>query len=423
MIRTKALSSFLLLVLFVGGLSSASAGNSPFYLKAGDTLVFYGDSITEQNLYNQWIELYTVTRFPSMRVHFYGAGIGGDRVSGGLGGDVDTRLGRDVLAHHPSVVTVMLGMNDGGYCPLSEQIEATYSKGYEHIVASLHTSIPNARITVLGPSPFDDTTRAANYPGGYNSTLQRFGDLDRTLAQNHGDLFVNLNPPVVSMLQRAEASDPSAARLLIPDRVHPNEIVHWTMAEAVLQGWNAPSLVSSVSLDALNPGAAEARNATVQSAELNGETLRWEEQENALPLPFDSHNAVYALLLKFTDIQQQLNRELLQVTGLKKDRYTLTIDRSVIGTFSSADLSKGINLAEYETPMRDQAQSVAWLIGDRDQAHRIHTRMAIRKAALGTASSGGDLMDEFEKSLEDAIYDAAIPKSHAFALAPATAAE
>ena len=76
-----------------------------FYLKNGDTVVFYGDSITEQNYYNQWVELYTATRFPSMRVHFYGAGVGGDRVTGGGGGPIDQRLERDVFAEKPTVVT------------------------------------------------------------------------------------------------------------------------------------------------------------------------------------------------------------------------------------------------------------------------------------------------------------------------------
>ena len=50
-----------------------------------------------------------------MRVHFYDAGVGGDRVTGGGGGPIDQRLERDVFAEKPTVVTVMLGMNDGGY--------------------------------------------------------------------------------------------------------------------------------------------------------------------------------------------------------------------------------------------------------------------------------------------------------------------
>ena len=68
-----------------------------FYLHRDDTVVFYGDSITEQNFYNQWVELYTVTRFPLMRVHFYDAGVGGDRVTGGWADPIDQRLARDVF--------------------------------------------------------------------------------------------------------------------------------------------------------------------------------------------------------------------------------------------------------------------------------------------------------------------------------------
>src|SRR5579863_584115 len=108
-----------------------------YYLHPNDTVVMYGDSITEQNYYNQWVELYTVTRFPLMRVHFFDAGVGGDRVTGGGGGPIDVRLARDVFAEKPTVVSIMLGMNDGGYRALTPEIETTYTKGYEHILDSI----------------------------------------------------------------------------------------------------------------------------------------------------------------------------------------------------------------------------------------------------------------------------------------------
>ena len=62
--------------------------------------------------------------------------------------------------------------------------------------------------------------------------------------------FVNLNPPVVAALEKAEALDPRLAKLLLPDRVHPDPLAHWVMAEAMLKGWNAPAVVSSVTIDA-----------------------------------------------------------------------------------------------------------------------------------------------------------------------------
>jgi predicted GH43/DUF377 family glycosyl hydrolase/lysophospholipase L1-like esterase len=390
-----------------------------FHLKNGDTVVLYGDSITEQNLYNQWVELYTATRFPAMRVHFYGAGIGGDRVTGGMGGPIDERLARDVFAHKPTVVTVMLGMNDGSYQPASNEIQSTYTKGFEHLLESIRSHAPDARITLLGPSPFDEVTRPPMFPGGYNGVMQHFADLDRDLASKFNAHFVNLNPPVVAALDKAQALDPLVAKLILPDRVHPDVLAHWVMAETLLKGWNAPPLVSSVTIDARALQATEAQNAAVEHVERDKNTLRWTETEKALPLPLIRDNALQALLLDLTDIEQQLNQEPLRVTGLDAGQYKLSIDDGVIGTFSAEELAKGINLADYATPMRAQAQRVGWLVRDRDQAHFIHMRMLIQKADTGAKPGKSDQMDAFEDQQEDRIYETAAPQPHAFSLAMA----
>jgi lysophospholipase L1-like esterase len=223
-----------------GAPPGAEAHARGFYLRGGDTVVFYGDSITEQNYYNQYVELYEATRFPGMRIHFYGAGVGGDRVTGGGGGPIDQRLERDVFSEKPTVVTVMLGMNDGGYRATTDEIEQTYVKGYEHLLDSIRQRAPGARLTLLGPSPYDDVTRPVTFPGGYNAVMQHFADVDQSLADKYGAAFANLNPPVAAAIRKADAMDPKLAVLLLPDRVHPDPLAHWVMAEAVLKGWHAP---------------------------------------------------------------------------------------------------------------------------------------------------------------------------------------
>ena len=210
---------------------------------------------------------------PAMRVHFYDAGVGGDRVTGGGGGPIDQRLDRDVYSEKPTVVTIMLGMNDGGYRATTPDIESTYVKGYEHILDSIREHAPAARITLIGPSPYDDVTAPPTFPGG----LQRGhaalrGDRQEPGRRNTEHRFADFNPAVVAAIEKAQAKDPRIAKLLIPDRVHPDPLAHWVMAEALLKAWHAPALVSSVTIDAAAPKVTDAQNATVEPVAKDGDT-------------------------------------------------------------------------------------------------------------------------------------------------------
>src|SRR2546426_7668377 len=120
---------FFCLLLF----AAAAWAQGDFYLKDGDRVVFYGDSITDQRLYTTFTETYVLTRFPKLDVSFVHSGWGGDRVTGGGGGLIDLRLRRDVVAYKPTVMTIMLGMNDGSYRAFDEPIFDTFAKGYQHI--------------------------------------------------------------------------------------------------------------------------------------------------------------------------------------------------------------------------------------------------------------------------------------------------
>lgn len=389
-----------------------------FYLHPDDTVVFYGDSITEQNFYNQWVELYTITRFPHMRVTFYDAGVGGDRVTGGWAGSIDQRLDRDLFPLKPSVISIMLGMNDGSYRSTTPEIDKTYLDGYEHILDSIHEHDPRARVTVLGPSPYDDVTDAPFFPGGYNSVMQHFADVDKELAQRHGATFINLNPSMVSTLNRAEALDPQTAKLLVPDRVHPDPLAHWVMAEAILKGWNAPAIVASVTLDAKTGHTTTIENAAVEEVKRDADTLRWTETDGGLPLPIVPENRSQALLLKISDVQRELNQEPLRVLGLKPGSYDLRIDGQHIGSFTAEELTHGVNLADYNTPMRQQAQRVSWNVRDLADADYVHSRMRIAEALTG-AEDGVDRVQAYSESLEDTIYAQAQPVPHQFELVPA----
>ena len=173
----RPVTSKLLLPALLLCRTAFSAPADPFYLHPSDTVVFYGDSITDQRLYTMLTELYTVTRYPKLNVKFVHSGWGGDRVTGGGGGPIDLRLQRDVLTYHPTVMTIMLGMNDGNYSNHIPAADDVYYAGFKHLVETVRQAEPSLRITAIEPSPYDDVTRPfILQPDGYNAVLQKFSD-------------------------------------------------------------------------------------------------------------------------------------------------------------------------------------------------------------------------------------------------------
>src|ERR1041385_76950 len=261
-----------------------------FALKDGDRVVFYGDSITDQRLYTTFTETYVVTRFPKLDVSFVHSGWGGDRVSGGGGGPIDVRLPRDVFAYQPTVMTIMLGMNDGSYRAFDQGIFDQYAKGYQHIIDEVKKAAPGIRLTLIQPSPFDDVTQPPKFEGGYNSVLVRYSQFVKELAEKGKLGVADLNGPVVAALEKAKATDAEAAKKIIPDRVHPGPGGHLLMAAELLKSWNAPALVSAVEMDASTKKLAGAKKTSVSELKA-GDTISWTQLDEALPMPVDLSDA------------------------------------------------------------------------------------------------------------------------------------
>ncbi len=391
-----------------------------FYLKDGDRVVFYGDSITDQRLYTTFAETYVITRFPRMNVSFVHSGWGGDRVSGGGGGPIDLRLRRDVFAFHPTVMTIMLGMNDGNYRAFDPTIFDTYANGYKHIIRSVKEAQPGIRITVIQPSPHDDVTRAPQFEGGYNAVLVRYGDFLKDLAASEKLTVADLNTSVVAALRKANELDPKTAKEIIPDRVHPEPSGHLLMAEALLKSWNAPATVSSVEIDAAGKRVVSAENADVSGLE-SGDAVSWTQIDRALPMPLDMKDTALALCLRASDFVDALDREILRVSGLTAARYTLEIDGDSAGSFTKEELDSGINLATLPTPMAKQAARVHELTIRHNDVHYARWRevqVPMANEQVAHMQPALDALDALEADLVQQQHAAAQPKAHRFTLTP-----
>jgi lysophospholipase L1-like esterase len=401
-------------------LASTAWAEGNFYLKDGDRVVFYGDSITEQRLYTTYVETYVVTRFPQLNVSFVHSGVGGDRVTGGWLGPVDLRLSRDVFAYKPSVVTIMLGMNDGSYRAFDDGIFKTYATGYQHMIDSIKGALPGVRVTLIQPSPFDDVTRPANFEGGYNAVLVRYGQFLKELAQKEKLDVADLNASVVAALEKAKATDAENAKKIIGDRVHPGPSGHLLMAEALLKAWNAPAVVTAVEIDAAKAQPVRAENATVADLkESNG--LTWTQGDKALPMPLDLKDPVMKLAVQSSDFMQAMDWQPLKVTGLKGQKYGLKIDGEQVGTFTARQLADGVNLAELPTPMVRQAQAVHDLTVKHNNIHTTRWRelqAALAQQSVPHLSQAIEAMDNVEADLVTQQRLLAQPKSYRYELTP-----
>jgi lysophospholipase L1-like esterase len=360
--RFTAILLFAILFCVAAAKGQQATQTTPqFRLQDGDTVVFYGDSITEQKLYTSDIEAYVLTRFPGRNIRFVHSGVGGDKVSGGWAGPIDLRLSRDVFAYHPTMITIMLGMNDGYYRPADPGIVSTYEDGYRHIVDRIQAESPHSTLTLLKPSPYDDVTRDPLWAGGYNATMLQFGEFDEKLSEEKHALVADLNQPVVAALTAAKSADAPLSATLVRDRVHPGTGIHWLMAEAVLRAWGAPAIVTAVKLDAAHAKVVESDDTEVSELRQSKIGLTWTQHDEALPLPFPPAelDPSLALVLRVSDLQRSLDQQTLSVDGLLDGSYELRIDDYVAGTYSAAQLGTGIDLALLDTPMRIQSRLVA----------------------------------------------------------------
>ena len=401
------------------GLSASTKGDEPFYLKDGDRVVFYGDSITDQRLYTVFTETFAVTRFPKAKVTFTHSGWGGDSVNGGGGGLIDVRLKRDVFAYKPTVTTVMLGMNDASYRPFDPMIFENYAKGYRHIVESVKKNTPGIRMTLIRPSPFDDVTRPPTFEGGYNGVLIRYGDFVQDLAAKNGLDVADLNSYVVEGTKKAFASEPEKGKELNPDRVHPSPSGQLLMAAALLKAWHAPALVSEVEIIASGEPKATSRHAEVTDLRLSEGSVAWTQVDESLPFPADLKDPLIELAVNSSDFIASLNQQRLKVNGLAEGNYILRIDNEDFGHFKSKELAEGMNLATIHTPMFRQAAAVHTLTVKHNNVHFIRWRqIQVPPVTLdeGHLLKAMEAIDAIEADIVKEQRAEAQPKPHKFEL-------
>ena len=342
----RSLIKLAVLVVFVASAvvgTAQSRAQSP--LKAGDRLVFLGDSITEQKVHTRYVMNYFTLRYPGLDVTFRNAGVSGDTAPGGLG-----RLQRDVLGLKPTVVTICFGMNDGGYSAFDQGRYDNFMKGMTGLVAELKKA--NARVILLGPGCVDPDRRPPLKEQNYNDTLSKYSKGCKELAEKEKVDYFDLHDLMIDVQTKAKAKDPKFT--MIGDSVHPDPSGQAVMAYAILKALGCKDQASGLEIDAAASKATPDR-CKVDDLKVADGSITFTRSDEALPTAMD---AGAASTLEFFPFTQDLNQYNFKVTGLKAGKWKLAVEGIDVGTFSEKDLAAGVNLATLPGPWQKLGEQV-----------------------------------------------------------------
>jgi len=385
-------------------------------LHEGDHVVFYGDSITAQRLYTRFVEDFVLTRYPQMHVDFWNAGVPGDTVYGGYTGDMPKRIKRDVFPHQPTVITIMLGMNDGYYMAFNQKYLDIYKDGYRKLLDAIQAGAPGARITLISPTPYDEVTHGTEF-ADYNEVVSRHSAFVRELAAQSHFAFSDFNIDETNLLRAGLEKNGSLATLLVPDRIHPGETSHWVMAAALARTWGFSPVVSSARIDAATVKTVTEENTQIASLKMNDGRVQWVQTDGALPLPLPLGDVMMQFLLGISDLAA-MDKQLLRVDGLTAAHYSLQIDGKRIDSFSRPQLSSGVNLALYATPMEVQSRGVDAIELKRARLDEVRFFLAIEGPKVPDEDKATGPMRAKDAALLREQRKMAQPKAHRFELSP-----
>jgi len=331
--------------------AGARAGEQlPSALKAGDRIVFVGDSITEQRNYTDSVEEYLVTRYPRAGFTFFNAGWAGDDSGGGWG-----RLERDVMALKPDVVTICYGMNDGWYWAWMKETGENFTGNMEGIIGALKKK--GIRIVLLTPGIVDADLAIGDFrqelkEQKYNDTLRKLADTTLEIAKKEGLPSYDLHALMTDIQKKGKNLDRKFS--IVGEKelgIHPQKPGGLVMAYALLKALGVPPRHEEVAVTASD----KAKN--LYRFELSA--LPFFVDEDARPV------------FKFLPFMDEFNRVALKLPAADKAPYYLRFAGESKGRVLPWDEVKdGVDLASlWDSPVMEQSEWVNAFTKEKDDIY------------------------------------------------------
>ncbi|MDA0316526.1 MAG: SGNH/GDSL hydrolase family protein [Bacteroidetes bacterium] len=335
--------------------------------ESGNTICFLGDSITHGGQYHEFLQLFYATRYPNLKLTFHNCGISGDNTEGMI-----YRLDKDVYIHKPSHVFFMTGMNDVIRTlyfkgEASNEIIQNRKKALDEYKRNIHIldkkfKTSDIRPLYLTPSIYDQYSKIERENNmGCNDALIECSTYLKKIAKQRNITVVDLNSSMKHIMER-ELKNDSLFTIVGKDRVHPETTGHFVMFHEIISTIESPSIVSEISIDLNEDNFTETKNCMINNFEFSSDDISFNCVQNSLPFPT---NKAIDKALSLVPFENDFNKEILQIKGLKNGEYDLFIQDVFIKNYSAKQLNSGVNLStQVNTPQYKQALEVMKLCED-----------------------------------------------------------
>lgn len=204
----------------------------PTPLKAGDRIVFLGDSITAggakaPNGYIRVLEAALNQKHADLKIECIGAGISGNKVP-----NLQARVDNDVVAKKPTIVFIYIGINDvwhGQKNPANGTSPEKFEAGLKEVIGKIQAG--GARVILCTPTVIGEKKDGGN---PLDAKLDQFSDISRGIAKELNLQLCDLRKAFVDYLAKNNPENKEKG-ILAPDGVHLNADGNKLVAETMLK--------------------------------------------------------------------------------------------------------------------------------------------------------------------------------------------
>ena len=176
--------------------------------------------------------------------------------------------------------------------------------------------------------------------------LQQMCDEAMAIAKEKGEEAIDVQRTMRDIQRRVLKANESVPEdkqqtLHAADTIHLSDLGQLAMAYAILKGLGAPELVSSATIDAATRTVTDATGCRISDIETSPGSLRFTRLDEGLPF----NNGLFSSLSYRFVPMDELSGYRLAALNLPAGKYQLTVSGREIGTYRSAQLARGINIA------------------------------------------------------------------------------